>query len=52
MRTTKETGITCSTGMAISTPKNGLDADSLVKIADKTMYEAKKEEGFIIKVAK
>lgn len=48
---TKGSGISCSIGIAISTPENHYDADLLVKMADKAMYEAKKESGFSIKLA-
>lgn len=45
------TGVTCSIGIASSTPDHFLDANTLVKIADKAMYTAKKEKGFAIHVA-
>lgn len=48
---TEGSGISCSMGIAISSPENSYDADSLVKIADAAMYEAKKETGFSIKIA-
>lgn len=48
---TKGSGITCSIGLAVSTPEHSLDMNSLVKAADKAMYEAKKENGFAIRVA-
>ena len=47
---TKGTGVTCSMGLAISTPEKSSDVNSLVKAADKKMYEAKKEPGFSIKM--
>ena len=47
---TKGSGITCSMGIASSTPDHFLDANSLVKSADKAMYMAKKEAGFAIKI--
>lgn len=48
---TADSGVTCSMGIAISMPKNNFDANTLVKMADLAMYEAKKEAGFSIKVA-
>ncbi len=48
---TEGSGISCSMGIAVSPPDNNYDADSLVKIADKAMYEAKKEPGFSIQLA-
>ncbi len=48
---TTGSGITCSMGVATSTSETGYDADTLVKTADKAMYEAKKEPGFSIKRA-
>ncbi len=48
---TKGLGISCSMGIAISTPDNILDASSLVKQADEAMYTAKQDQGFSIKVA-
>ncbi len=50
-KSTEGSGISCSMGIAISLPENNYDANSLVKVADKAMYEAKKEPGFTIKVA-
>ncbi|MDY6973942.1 MAG: GGDEF domain-containing protein, partial [Thermodesulfobacteriota bacterium] len=50
-RATEGSGISCSMGIAISSPEKNYDANSLVKEADKAMYEAKKEPGFSIKVA-
>ncbi|VVS95422.1 GGDEF domain-containing protein [Desulfoluna spongiiphila] len=47
---TKGTGVTCSMGVAASTPEESTDVNSLVKAADKKMYEAKKEPGFSIKM--
>ncbi len=44
-------GVSCSMGVATSSPDNSLDADALVKAADKLMYEAKQESGFSIKIA-
>lgn len=49
---TADTGISCSMGIAISSPENNYDANLLVKKADKAMYEAKKEPGFSIKTTK
>ncbi|MBI9091084.1 MAG: diguanylate cyclase [Desulfobacterium sp.] len=46
-----ETSVTCSIGIAISTPEKSLDANALVKTADKAMYAAKKEAGFSIRIA-
>jgi len=43
--------VTCSIGLATSTPEKFIDANSLVKMADGAMYEAKKETGFCIKTA-
>ncbi len=48
---TTGTGISCSMGIAISSPEKNYDADSLVKKADEAMYAAKKESGFSIKIA-
>ncbi|MFH2124634.1 MAG: GGDEF domain-containing protein [Pseudomonadota bacterium] len=50
-KATEGSGIACSMGIAISTAENNYDANSLVKKADRAMYEAKKEPGFTIKVA-
>ncbi len=50
-KTTEGSGISCSMGIAISLPENNYDANSLVKKADKAMYEAKKEPGFTFKIA-
>ncbi len=50
-KATKDTGISCSMGIAVSLPEKNYDATSLVKMADKAMYEAKKESGFSIKIA-
>ncbi|MDH4262429.1 MAG: GGDEF domain-containing protein [Spirochaetia bacterium] len=44
--------IKCSMGIAISTPEKPLDSTSLVKAADKAMYEAKKQTGFSINFSK
>lgn len=49
--TTGGSGITCSIGIASSTPQNTLDANSLVKKADTAMYRAKKESGFSVRTA-
>lgn len=49
---TEGSGVSCSMGIAISSAKNSCDANLLVKKADKAMYEAKKEPGFTVKVAK
>ena len=48
---TEGSKISVSIGIAISLPENNFDADTLVQKADKAMYEAKKEHGFVIKVA-
>lgn len=48
---TEGSGISCSMGIAVSPPDNNYDADSLVKMADKAMYEAKREPGYSIKLA-
>lgn len=47
----KGSGVTCSIGVAASNSEINQDADSLVKAADKAMYEAKKVNGFSIKTA-
>lgn len=44
----KGSPISCSMGVASSTPDLLLDSDTLVRRADKAMYEAKKEKGFTI----
>ncbi len=49
---TGDTGISCSMGIAIATPEKSMDANTLVKSADKAMYEAKKVPGFAIKIAR
>lgn len=51
-KSTKGSNISCSMGIAISSPEKNYDANLLVKKADKAMYEAKKKPGFTIKVAK
>jgi len=51
-KSTEGSGVTCSMGISISLPDKTHDANTLVKKADKAMYEAKKEPGFTIKVAK
>jgi len=38
-------------GIAIAPPEKAMDANALVKKADKAMYEAKKELGFSVKIA-
>lgn len=48
---TEGSGLSCSMGIALSTPEKTLDANSLVKKADAAMYEAKKEPGFTVKIA-
>lgn len=50
-RSTESSGISCSFGIAVSSPENNLDADSLVKKADAAMYKAKKISGFSITTA-
>lgn len=47
----KGSGVSCSMGIAVSMPKNNFDANTLVKMADTAMYEAKKEAGFSIRIA-
>ncbi|MBU0969837.1 MAG: GGDEF domain-containing protein, partial [Proteobacteria bacterium] len=47
----QETHVTCSIGIASSTPDQPLDADSLVKLADAAMYKAKTRKGFSIEEA-
>jgi GGDEF domain-containing protein len=51
-KSTEGSGISCSMGVAISSPENNHDTNLLVKKADKAMYEAKKEAGFTVKAAK
>lgn len=46
-----ESAITCSTGIAISTPEKLMTADLLVRAADTAMYEAKKVPGFALRMA-
>ncbi|HCY83958.1 MAG TPA: GGDEF domain-containing protein [Desulfobacteraceae bacterium] len=41
-------GVSCSIGIAASTPQSPLDADALVKAADQAMYLAKRSEGFTV----
>ncbi|MCG8683957.1 MAG: GGDEF domain-containing protein [Desulfobacterales bacterium] len=43
-----DSGVACSIGIAESTPEAPLDADALVKEADKAMYRAKKKKGFAV----
>lgn len=50
-KSTEGSGITCSMGIASSTPENPVDGNTLVKTADRAMYEAKKVPGFSIKQA-
>jgi len=47
-KSVNSTKISCSIGIAASTPDNFHDADSLVKLADRAMYEAKKKTGYVI----
>jgi diguanylate cyclase (GGDEF)-like protein len=47
----KGTHVTCSIGIASSTPDHPLDADSLVRLADAAMYKAKTRKGFSMEVA-
>lgn len=47
----EDSGVSCSMGIAISSPERACDVNTLVKEADSAMYEAKKEHGFAIKVA-
>ncbi len=48
---TRGTEISVSIGIAVSTPDKSIDMNSLVIAADKAMYEAKKEKGFVIRIA-
>lgn len=41
-----DSSLSCSIGISISSPDRFLDADSLVKSADKAMYRAKKSLGY------
>lgn len=50
-KSTKGSGVSCSMGIAMSSPEKNVDANFLVQAADKAMYEAKKEPGFSVKVA-
>lgn len=43
--------LSCSMGIAVSDPDNSFDAEKLVQLADKAMYEAKKDKGNSIKTA-
>ncbi len=43
-----DSGVTCSMGIASSTPEKPVDGNNLVKFADNAMYEAKKQPGFSI----
>jgi diguanylate cyclase (GGDEF)-like protein len=43
--------ISCSMGLATSTPERYLDATSLVKKADEAMYTAKQKTGFTLNIA-
>ncbi len=45
-----ESGVTCSIGIASSTPEHPMDADTLVREADRVMYKAKKIKGFAVSV--
>lgn len=47
----EDSGVSCSMGIAISSPERPCDVNTLVKEADAAMYEAKKEQGFVIKLA-
>ncbi|MBU0971284.1 MAG: GGDEF domain-containing protein, partial [Proteobacteria bacterium] len=47
----KQTQVTCSIGIAASSPEQPLDADSLVKLADAAMYKAKTKKGFSLEAA-
>lgn len=51
-KSTEGSGVSCSMGIAISSPEKNYDANSFVKKADKAMYGAKKKPGFTIQVAK
>ena len=46
-----DTGVSCSMGIAVAPPEKAMDANTLVKMADKAMYAAKKEPGFSVKIA-
>lgn len=50
-KSTEGSDISCSMGIAISSPEENYDANSLVTKADKAMYDAKKEPGFTVKIA-
>jgi diguanylate cyclase (GGDEF)-like protein len=43
-------GVSCSIGLAATTPDKPLDADGLVKAGDQAMYRAKKKKGFAISI--
>ena len=43
-------GVTCSIGIASSTPDLPLDAAALVKAADRAMYRSKDKDGFAVSV--
>jgi diguanylate cyclase (GGDEF)-like protein len=47
----KGTHVTCSIGIASSTPEELLDANSLVKMADAAMYKAKTKTGFSLETS-
>ena len=51
-KSTAGSGVSCSLGIAVSTPVQQLDADTMVKMADAAMYEAKQEPGFVVKISK
>ncbi len=48
----KGTGVSCSIGIAIAAPDESSDAGTLVKKADKAMYEAKQQKGFSVFISK
>lgn len=50
-KSTADSGISCSFGIAVSSPENNYDENTLVKKADAAMYEAKKASGFSIRIA-
>jgi len=50
-RLAEGSALTCSMGIAASEPGNFLDADTLVRSADKAMYQAKKKNGNACEIA-
>ncbi len=47
----KDTDVTLSIGIARTVPEMGIDAQSLVKLADKAMYQSKKKKGHAVTLA-